>query len=35
VELPGIDRFVFIGDNTGEIGDRIEAFLTGSTTTAA
>jgi class 3 adenylate cyclase/esterase/lipase len=34
VELPGIDHFVFIGDNTSEIGDRIEEFLTGSTTTA-
>jgi pimeloyl-ACP methyl ester carboxylesterase len=33
-ELPGIDHFVFIGDNTGEIGDRIEEFLTGSMTTA-
>jgi class 3 adenylate cyclase/esterase/lipase len=34
VELPGIDHFVFIGDNTSEIGDRIEEFLTGSTTAA-
>jgi pimeloyl-ACP methyl ester carboxylesterase/class 3 adenylate cyclase len=34
VELPGIDHFVFIGDNTSEIGDRIEEFLTGSTATA-
>jgi pimeloyl-ACP methyl ester carboxylesterase len=30
VELPGIDHFAFIGDNTSEIGDRIEEFLTGS-----
>jgi pimeloyl-ACP methyl ester carboxylesterase/class 3 adenylate cyclase len=34
VELPGIDHFVFIGDNTSEIGDQIEEFLTGSTTAA-
>ena len=30
VELPGTDHFLFIGDNTGEIGDLIEEFLTGS-----
>jgi pimeloyl-ACP methyl ester carboxylesterase len=34
IELPGIDHFAFIGDNTGEIGDRVEEFLTGSTATA-
>jgi pimeloyl-ACP methyl ester carboxylesterase/class 3 adenylate cyclase len=34
VELPGIDHFVFIGENTSEIADQIEEFLTGSTATA-
>ena len=32
VELPGTDHFAFIGDNTREIGDLIEEFLTGSRT---
>jgi len=31
-ELPGTDHFAFIGDNTREIGDLIEEFLTGSRT---
>jgi pimeloyl-ACP methyl ester carboxylesterase len=30
VELPGTDHFLFIGDNTVEIVDLIEEFLTGS-----
>ena len=30
VELPGTDHFVFIGDNTREIGDLVQEFLTGS-----
>jgi hypothetical protein len=29
-ELPGTDHFLFIGHNTGEIGDLVEEFLTGS-----
>jgi class 3 adenylate cyclase/esterase/lipase len=34
IELPGIDHLVWIGDNTGEIGDLVEEFLTGSRTVA-
>jgi pimeloyl-ACP methyl ester carboxylesterase/class 3 adenylate cyclase len=34
VELPGIDHFAYIGDNTSKIVDQIEEFLTGSTATA-
>ena len=30
VELPGTDHFLFIGDNTSEIGDLVDEFLTGS-----
>ena len=30
VELPGTDHFIFIGDNTREIGDLVQEFLTGS-----
>jgi pimeloyl-ACP methyl ester carboxylesterase/class 3 adenylate cyclase len=30
VELPGIDHFAFIGDNSAQIGDLAEEFLTGS-----
>ena len=32
VELPGSDHIPFIGDNSGEIVDAIEEFLTGSRT---
>jgi class 3 adenylate cyclase len=32
VELPGADHIPFIGDNSGEIVDAIEEFLTGSRT---
>jgi class 3 adenylate cyclase len=32
VELPGSDHIAFVGDNSGEIVDAIEEFLTGSRT---